>query len=153
MLADIQLPLSLLISSLDCTRKGSAYIFICHAYSLLAVHAGTLCFHGSPCWLNTCCVELSWVHSTDSTKFTTWAATNLLDSCVGRAPHQYQKGHGFESCSNSNIFPGFIFSTTKFAHIIVVISCVFGSFSHCWNITCFIELFQGCRYVLSHLLH
>ena len=37
---------------------------------LLAMHAGTSCFEGSPFWLNGCCLAWSWVLSTDTTPST-----------------------------------------------------------------------------------
>ena len=56
---DIQFRLSQSVHLIVLGRElyGYAHICICYASSLLAMHAGTLCSRGSPCWINTCCVE------------------------------------------------------------------------------------------------
>ena len=48
---DIRFPLSQSVHLIVLGREvyGYAHICICYASSLLAVHAGTSCFHGSPC--------------------------------------------------------------------------------------------------------
>ena len=56
---DIQFRLSQSVHLIVLGREvyGYAHICICYAISLLAMHAGTSCFHESPYWINTCCVE------------------------------------------------------------------------------------------------
>ena len=44
-----------------------------------------------------------------------------LDSSVGKAPYWYCRGHGFESRSSLNYFPGFLFPTVQVAYITTMV--------------------------------
>ena len=52
-------------------------------------------------------------------------SSQWLDSSVGRAPHRYRRGHGFESRTSLNLFSGFNFTTALVVCITAMINQFF----------------------------
>ena len=116
------LPTELYVSSQ--LRAGRAWIFffqalisqplklcitamINYVYIYIFSAVQNMIFHISTCILH---------HLRVYYTLTVWPALSWLDtySSVGRAPHQYRRGHGFESHSGLNFFSGLIWQLLKF---------------------------------------
>ena len=66
-------------------------------------------------------VNSDWVRVWVYYEFTKGPAPSWLDSSVGRVLHRHRRGHGFESRSSLNYFPGFLFPTVQVAYITTMI--------------------------------